>query len=136
VGPIRAHRAAIVSFKIRGAIVEDVHSEVLLGLIVRLRELKSAGDHQTIRDFRSYTAVAAYHGCDKYYRRSNPQRYHLENRLRYLLGTHSRLALWVAPDGEWVCGNIDLRHGDWQPKVRPAKGDVTWASSREAARLV
>ena len=127
----------IVAFKVRGAIGEDVRSEVLTDLIARLRELKCAGDRETIRDFKSYTAVSAYHGCDKYYRRSYPQRYRLENRLRYLLGSHRRLALWVAHDGDWVCGNQAWRpEGCAALSIRVRRADSTWASSREAARLI
>jgi hypothetical protein len=124
----------IVSSKIRGPIGEDVRSDVLADLISRLRELKGSGDRETIRDFRAYSAVAAYHGCDKYYRRAFPQRFRLENQLRYLLGKHVRLAIWVAPDGEWICGNKTWRHQ--QPLVKVDRGDAIWASSREAIRLV
>ena len=78
----------VVWSKIRVAIAEDIRSEVIADLISRLRELKESGDRDTIRDFRAYCAVAAYHGCDKYYRRAFPQRHRLENQLRYLLGKH------------------------------------------------
>jgi hypothetical protein len=124
----------IVSSRIRGAIGEDVRSDVLADLISRLRELKEAGDRETIRDFRAYSAVSAYHGCDKYYRRAFPQRFRLENQLRYLLGKHVRLAIWVAPDGEWICGNKAWRRQ--QPRVIADRGDASWVSSREASRLV
>jgi hypothetical protein len=121
----------IVSSKIRSAIAEDVRGDVLADLISRLRELKDAGDRDTIRDFRAYCAVAAYHGCDKHYRRTFPQRYRLENQLRYLLGKHSRLAIWIAPEGDWICGN--KAWGSHRPRV---KADRLWASSRELTRLV
>jgi hypothetical protein len=124
----------IVSSKIRGAIAEDVRSDVVADLISRLRELKQSGDRETIRDFRAYSAVAAYHGCDKFYRRAFPQRYRLENQLRYLLGKHVRLAIWVGPDGEWLCGNKTWRHR--QPLVKASAPDVVRAGSREAIRLV
>jgi hypothetical protein len=126
--------ARIVASKIRGATGEDVQSEVFADLISRLRELKASGDRGTIRDFRAYSAVAAYHGCHQYYRRSFPQRFRLESQLRYLLGKHERLTLWVAPDGEWVCGKKSWRRQ--QRRVQPQSGDATWASSREASRLV
>lgn len=128
----------VVGSKIRGATGEDVRSEVLADLIARLRELKAAGDRETIRDFRAYSAVAAYHGCDKYYRRAFPQRFRLENQLRYLLGKHVRLEIWVAPDGEWICGNKSRKKG--QPRLESIEKtdhvDATWASSREATRLI
>jgi len=124
----------IVSSKIRGATAEDVCSDVLADLISRLRELKQSGDRETIRDFRAYSAVAAYHGCDKYYRRAFPQRFRLENQLRYLLGKHVRVAIWVGPDGEWLCGNKALRHR--LPLVKASAPDVVRAGSRAAIRLV
>lgn len=125
----------VVWSKIRVAIAEDVRSEVIADLISRLRELKQAGDRETIRDFRAYSAVAAYHGCDKYYRRAFPQRYRLENQLRYLLGKHVRLAIWVAPDGEWICGKKSLNKG--LPRLKSLdRADASWASSRTAIRLV
>ncbi len=124
----------IVSSKIRGATAEDVSSDVVADLISRLRELKESGDRETIRDFRAYSAVAAYHGCDKYYRRAFPQRYRLENQLRYLLGKHVRLAIWVGPDGEWLCGNKAWRNH--HPLVKATAPDVVRAGSREAILLV
>ena len=124
----------IVLSKIRRAAAEDVRSDVLADLISRLRELKQSGDKETIRDFRAYSAVAAYHGCDKYYRRAFPQRYRLENQLRYLLGKHARLAIWVGPDGEWLCGNKTLRQH--LPLVKASAADGVRAGSREAIRLV
>jgi hypothetical protein len=115
----------IVSFKVRGGPAEDVRGDVLADLIGRLRELKESADRKIIRDFRSYTAVAAYNRCHEYYRRCFPQRHRLENRLRYLLGSHARLALWLGPDGEWICGD---KAGGEQPVVTENRG--------EAVRLV
>ena len=94
----------IVSSKIHGPLGEDVCSEVLAGLISRLREWKQSGEREEIEDFRAYSAVAAYHGCDGHYRRLFPQRHRLENQLRYLLGKHVRLALWASAG--W---RVDLR---------------------------
>jgi hypothetical protein len=128
----------VVGSKIRIAIAEDIRSEVIADLISRLRELKASGDRDTIRDFRAYSAVAAYHGCDKYYRRAFPQRHRLEKQLRYLLGKHVRLAIWVASDGEWLCGNKARKKGAprLESLAKPERVDATWASSREASRLV
>jgi len=124
----------IVVSKIRGPAADDVRSDVLAALISRLREWKQSGDREAIRDFRAYSAVAAYHGCDKYYRLAFPQRYRLENQLRYLLGKHPRLAIWVGPDGDWLCGNKTLRQH--LPLVKASAPDVVRAGSREAIRLV
>jgi len=99
----------IVAYKVRGGPGEDVRGDVLADLIARLRELKDSDAGEIIRDFRAYAAVAAYNGCNEYYRRCFPQRYRLENRLRYLLSSHPRLALWVSPDGECLCGEKSSR---------------------------
>jgi len=128
----------VVGSKIRGPLAEDVRSEVIADLISRLRELKATGDRDTIRDFRAYSAVAAYHGCDRHYRRAFPQRYRLENQLRYLLGKHARLGIWIAPDGEWLCGNKGRNQGlpRLESLVKTERVDASWASSKEASRLV
>jgi hypothetical protein len=128
----------VVWSKIRVAIAEDIRSEVIADLISRLRELKESGDRDTIRDFRAYSAVAAYHGCDKYYRRAFPQRHRLENQLRYLLGKHVRLAIWVAPDGEWICGTKARNKGlpRLETLVKAERGGASGTSARAATRLV
>jgi hypothetical protein len=128
----------VVGSKIRGAIAEDVRSEVVADLISRLRELKESADRDKIRDFRAYSAVAAYHGCDKYYRRAFPQRHRLEIQLRYLLGKHVRLAIWVSPDGEWICGSKARNKGlpRLESLLKTEPGDSSWASSRVAVRLM
>ena len=59
----------VVSYKVRGGPGEDVRGDVLADLIARLRELKDSDDGESIRDFRAYSAVAAYNGCNQYYRR-------------------------------------------------------------------
>ena len=124
----------IITAKIRGPIGEDVRGDVLAELISRLRQLKEAGGCGGIRDFRAYSAVAAYHGCDKHYRRLFPQRHRLETQLRYLLGKHGRLALWMETDGQWTCGKKAWRRH--QPLAIERSRVAVWSSSAEAARLV
>ncbi|HTC89996.1 MAG TPA: hypothetical protein VK686_16930 [Bryobacteraceae bacterium] len=124
----------IVASKIHGPLGEDVRSEVLADLISRLREWKQSGEREEIVDFRAYSAVAAYHGCDGHFRRLFPQRHRLENQLRYLLGKHVRLALWQAHDGKWTCGDKTWRSR--QPLTTVHRKITVWASSRAAARVV
>lgn len=83
--------------------VEDVAAEVLVELIARLRTMKDGGG-ETIGSFSGYTAVAAYHACNEYLRRKYPNRHRLKNRLRYLLNTEKRFAVWEAGAGDWLCG--------------------------------
>ena len=57
-----------------------------------------------IGSFAGYTAVAAYHACHEYLRRKYPNRHRLKTRLRYLLNTETRFAIWENPPGTWLCG--------------------------------
>lgn len=100
----------IVSYKLafQGALeaqdVEDVASEVLVELISRLRAVRGGTAETEIGSFSGYTAVAAYHACNEYLRRKYPNRHRLKARLRYLLSTEKRLAIWEDPRSEWLCG--------------------------------
>jgi RNA polymerase sigma factor (sigma-70 family) len=100
--------------------IEDLSSEVLLELISRLRAMKEGAAGESIGAFSGYTAVAAYHACNEYLRRKYPNRHRLKTRLRYLLNTDTRFAIWESPSAGWICG---LR--DWQAGRRAApSGDV------------
>ena len=100
----------IVSYKLafQGAAeaqdVEDVASEVLVELISRLRAIRQGTAQTEIGSFSRYTAVAAYHACNEYLRRKYPNRHRLKARLRYLLSTEKRLAIWEDSKYEWLCG--------------------------------
>jgi len=83
---------------------EDVRSEVVSQLLVRLRDLKAHSDSQVISNFRAYVAVTTYRACDECLRQKHPQRQRLKNRLRYLLSHQPQLALWPGEEGEWLCG--------------------------------
>jgi len=95
--------------------VEDVASEVLVELLGRLRAMKEGAATDSIGAFSGYTAVATYHACNEYLRRKYPNRHRLKTRLRYLLNTGKRLAIWERRAGDWICG---LR--DWQVAQRAA----------------
>jgi RNA polymerase sigma factor (sigma-70 family) len=108
----------IVSYKLafQGAAesqdVEDVASEVVVELISRLRGIKDGSAQTEIGSFSGYTAVAAYHACNEYLRRKYPNRHRLKTRLRYLLSTEKRLAIWEA-QSDWLCGLAT-----WQAEAR------------------
>jgi hypothetical protein len=128
----------IVASRIPPASAEDVRHEILAGLIARLREMKETGVETEIRDFSAYAAVAAFHGCNEYFRQCYPRRYRLRNRLRYLLTKNRQFALWQNAGGDWMCG---LQK--WSPvpgeKVKSAlapAADASWVSSREASAAV
>jgi hypothetical protein len=92
--------------------VEDVSSEVLVELISRLRSMKDGSESDSIGAFSGYTAVAAYHACNEYLRRKYPNRHRLKTRLRYLLTTEKKLAIWEDHGGKWLCG-----FGRWQAEM-------------------
>lgn len=86
-----------------GQEAEEVCSEAVLQLLVRLHELKTRPESNPISDFRGYVAVIAYNACHRYLRQKYPQRWRLKNRLRYLLIHDKGFALWEE-SGEWLCG--------------------------------
>jgi len=93
---------------------DDVASEVLVEVISRLRSMKEQGSAGAIGAFAGYTAVAAYHACNEYLRRKYPNRHRLKMRLRYLLNTEKRFAIWEDAAAEWVCG-----YRKWQSAGTP-----------------
>ena len=84
--------------------IEDVASDVLVELIARLRSLKGGAAAESIGSFSGYTAVAAYHACNEYLRRKYPNRHRLKTRLRYLLNSEKKFAIWEDAVAEWLCG--------------------------------
>lgn len=94
---------------------DDVVSEVLAELIRRLRAMKERGPEDAIGAFSGYTAVAAYHGCYEYLRRKYPNRHRLKTRLRYLLNSEKKFALWEADTGDWWCGMAGWRAEGREP---------------------
>ena len=84
--------------------IEDVASDVLVELIGRLRTLKGGAAAESIGSFSGYTAVAAYHACNEYLRRKYPNRHRLKTRLRYLLNSEKKFAVWEDGVAEWLCG--------------------------------
>jgi RNA polymerase sigma factor (sigma-70 family) len=116
----------IVSYKLafQGASeaqdVEDVASEVVVELIARLRALRQGTADGAIGSFSGYTAVAAYHACNEYLRRKYPNRHRLKTRLRYLLSSEKRLAIWEDARSEWLCG-LARWVAENRPPVTPAR---------------
>jgi len=83
---------------------EDVCGEVIVELLDRLRVVKE--EDSAIESFAPYVAAATHHACDEYLRRKYPQRRRLKTRLRYLLSTEPRFAVWesTSSEREWLCG--------------------------------
>jgi DNA-directed RNA polymerase specialized sigma24 family protein len=104
--------------------VEDVASDVIVELLARLRDMKNGAASEGIGSFAGYTAVAAYHACHEYLRRKYPNRHRLKTRLRYLLNTETRFAIWENPPGTWLCGFHQWREGGTSPA--PADAVSRW----------
>jgi RNA polymerase sigma factor (sigma-70 family) len=95
---------------------EDVCSEVVVELLGRLRVLKE--EDAAIESFAGYIAAATHHACDEYLRRKYPQRRRLKTKLRYLLDTEPRFAVWESAlegtqKNQWLCG-----FKNWQSEVK------------------
>lgn len=82
----------------------EVESDVLAELLIELNELRDRASDKVINNFRSYVAVITFHACYKYFRRKNPQRGQLKDKLRYLFNNRPRFSLWQTSDEQWVCG--------------------------------
>jgi RNA polymerase sigma factor (sigma-70 family) len=96
--------------------VEDVCSQVMLQLMLRLRQERADANLAAIDAFASYVATAAHHGCDHHVRAKYPLRWRLRNRIRYVLEHDARFAVWKGPDGSWTCGLAQWR-------ARPASAE-------------
>lgn len=110
--------------------VEEVHGEIVVQLLQRLRNLKSDDVNRPISDFRGYVATVAYNACDRYVSRKYPQRRRLKNGLRYLLTHRAGLALWKGAHDEWLAGLAAWR-GEAAP---PNNDDHARAPTPEHAR--
>ncbi|HZL25882.1 MAG TPA: hypothetical protein VFC39_05065 [Acidobacteriaceae bacterium] len=87
--------------------VEDVCSDAMVSLLGRMERMKSdAGD---IEDLDAYAAGVARRACSAWSRRRYPAFHRLRTRLRAMLKTDTRFALWQASDGNWRCGKSSQR---------------------------
>lgn len=89
--------------------VEEVHGEIVVQLLQRLRNLKIDYAVRPINDFRGYVATVAYNACDRFVSRKYPQRRRLKNGLRYLLTHRAGFTLWKDRNDEWLGGLASWR---------------------------
>jgi hypothetical protein len=114
-GDLLVHHAAplvsrIVSRRLGpGSDVDDVCSQVMLQLMVRLRRERADASLAAIDAFVGYVATAAHHGCDHFIRAKYPLRWRLRSRIRYVLEHDSRFALWRGADGSLIGGRAEWR---------------------------
>ena len=114
--------------------VDDVCSQVVLQLMLRLRQGVKGGDLSAIHTFDGYVAASAHHGCDHYLRRKHPLRWQLRNRIRYVLEHDSAWCVWQTADETWLCGPVG-----WQSRplaVAPAATDLAGVAPQRVRELL
>jgi hypothetical protein len=114
--------------------VDDVCSQVVMQLMLRLRQGVKDGDLGAIEVFDRYTAASAHHGCDHYLRRKYPLRWQLRNRIRYVLEHDSHWFVWQVTGETWLCGPVG-----WQarpPAMAPAVGDLAGVAPQRVRELL
>lgn len=91
----------------RRADAEDLHGDVLVQLLARLKAFRADPAQNAINNWRSYTAVTTYHACYEFLRHQYPQYQQLKNRLRYLLTHHAAFKLNEVEKDVWLAGRAD-----------------------------
>jgi DNA-directed RNA polymerase specialized sigma24 family protein len=84
--------------------INDLHSEVVVRLLTKLRDLKSGNIDHAIKDFLSYAAVIAHNTCTENSRRQNFQHSRLKDHIRYVLNNQPEFALWEDEKAGWLGG--------------------------------
>jgi hypothetical protein len=88
---------------------EDVIADAMMMLVQRLQAARSEANRPPIEHFDRYAAAVILSACAHHIRRRYPERARLKSRLRYVLSTERRLALWTTVDHELVCGLAEWR---------------------------
>jgi RNA polymerase sigma factor (sigma-70 family) len=118
-------RYRLRAFRSDGAIaeldVEDLHGEVMLSLISRLRELRNDPVKRVIASFRSYVRVSCANACAEHFRRKLPLRNKLHDKLRYVLTHRAEFAMWKDRQDEWLCGLANWRKSNLQAETISAQ---------------
>lgn len=116
----------------------DLLNDIVINLVMRLRQLRLDPTQDPIADFRSYVAGTTYNACNLYLRQKFPRRSRLKNRLRYLLSHGSHFALWNGSSG-LLCGLAMWRGrheqaiGKLLEKIRQDPGD--WIQTAGLTRV-
>jgi DNA-directed RNA polymerase specialized sigma24 family protein len=125
---IIAYRLSSQSAKLNGGRpdqqVNDLHSEVVIRLLIKLRDLKSGNIDHAIKDFLSYAAVIAHNTCTENSRRQNFQHSRLKDHIRYVLNNQPEFALWQAEKNGWVGGFAIWRHQRSKLTVMTSSGST------------
>ncbi|HET6974009.1 MAG TPA: hypothetical protein VFH96_08290 [Pyrinomonadaceae bacterium] len=86
--------------------LEELHSDIQLRLLKRLRALKQDPAGNQIVNLRGYVATVTRNTCDEYLRQRYPLRRSLRDKVRRHLLSHAEFALWEDNDN-WLTGLSD-----------------------------
>lgn len=90
---------------------DDILSNVMMQLLVRLRDLKQNPKNKAILNFQAYVRVLTHHACDLYFRNLYPERCRLKSRVKYLMTHDPLFAVWKSSRGKLICGFQQWRIG-------------------------
>jgi DNA-directed RNA polymerase specialized sigma24 family protein len=83
---------------------DDIQQEVILQLLMRLRQFRQQPDVYPISDLRGLTAAITRNACARWMQRRFPERHAFKNRLYYLLTRQPGLALWLSENRKQMAG--------------------------------
>jgi hypothetical protein len=83
---------------------DDIQQEVILQLLVRVRQFRQQPDVYPISDVRGLTATITRSACARWMQRRFPERHAFKNRLYYLLTHQPGLALWLSESKKQMAG--------------------------------
>jgi hypothetical protein len=83
---------------------DDIQQEIILQLLMRLRQFRRQPDAYPISDVRGLTATITRGACARWMQRRFPGRHAFKNRLYYLLTHQPGLALWQSEDRKQMAG--------------------------------
>ncbi len=83
---------------------DDILSNVLMQLLVRLQDLRNNPAKKAIGSFQAYVRVLTQHACDLYFRKMYPERCRLKSRLKYLMTHDDSFAIRKSSRGRLICG--------------------------------
>jgi DNA-directed RNA polymerase specialized sigma24 family protein len=96
--------------------LEELHNDIQLRLLKRLRALKQDPTENQIVNLRGYVATVTRNTCDEYLRQRYPLRRSLRDKVRRHLLSHHEFALWEDNDN-WLAALSDWQ--DHKPKAEP-----------------
>lgn len=87
--------------------IEDICSDCMVALVQSLR-----GEPERVREIAhldAYLMLLARRACSAWTRRKYPEFHRLRVRLRYLLQSNPRFAVWEDASGAWLCSMAEHR---------------------------